>query len=157
LIQSVNLTDFKFTKYDYYHSTFHYQVIELTVIFVFLFKMDLSFSKKQKLKGQKLIDKLFAEGGSVSAFPLRLVYLHTGKSNQVGVSVSKKNFKNAVDRNRIKRLLREAYRCNKKMLIDNNLSGYAFMILYLGKDIPDYKLVNSKTKTLLAKFLDSLS
>ncbi len=157
MIQSVNLTDFKFTKYDYYHSTFHYQVIELTVIFVFLFKMDLSFSKKQKLKGQKLIDKLFAEGDSVSTFPLRLVYLQTGKSNQVGVSVSKKNFKNAVDRNRIKRLLREAYRCNKKMLIDNNLCGYAFMILYLSKDLPDYKMLNTKTQELLQKFINGLT
>jgi ribonuclease P protein component len=119
--------------------------------------MDLSFSKKQKLKSQKLIEKLFAEGHSVSVFPLRMIYLQTGKSNQVGVSVSKKNFKNAVDRNRIKRLLREAYRHNKKMLIDNNVSGYAFMILYIGKDLPDYKLLNSKSQVLLTKFLDSLS
>ena len=119
--------------------------------------MDLSFSKKQKLKGQKLIEKLFTEGGSVSAFPLRLIYLQTGKSNQVGVSVSKRNFKNAVDRNRIKRLLREAYRHNKKMLIDNNVSGYAFMILYLSKDLPDYKMLNNKTQLLLEKFVGGLT
>lgn len=119
--------------------------------------MDLSFSKKQKLKGQKLIDKLFAEGLSVSVFPLRLIYLQTDTSTQVGVSVSKKNFKRAIERNRIKRLMRESYRHNKKMLIDNNVSGYALMILYIGKDVPDYKLVNSKTQSLLTKFLDNLS
>ena len=129
----------------------------ITVIFVFLLIMKLSFSNKQKLKSQKLIDEIFEEGKSVTVFPLKMVYLYTGNSNQVGVSVSKRNFKRAVDRNRIKRLMREAYRYNKNMLIDNNVSGYAFMILYLSKDLPDYKLVNSKTQALLTKFLDSLS
>ncbi len=129
----------------------------ITVIFVFLLIMKLSFSNKQKLKSQKLIDKIFEEGKSVTVFPLKMVYLYSGKSNQVGVSVSKRIFKRAVDRNRIKRLMREAYRHNKNMLIDNNVSGYAFMILYLSKDLPDYKLVNSKTQALLTKFLDSLS
>ena len=118
--------------------------------------MGLSYSKKNKLKDQKLIEKLFAEGRSVSVFPLRLIYLQTSKSIHVGVSVSKKNFKHAVDRNRIKRLMRESYRYNKKMLIDNNVSGYAFMILYIGKDMPDYKLVNSKTQSLLTKFVGNL-
>ena len=129
----------------------------ITVIFVFLLTMKLSFSNKQKLKSQKLIDEIFEEGKSVTVFPLKMVYLYTDNSNQVGVSVSKRNFKRAVDRNRIKRLMREAYRHNKNMLIDNNVSGYAFMILYLSKDLPDYKLVNSKTQALLTKFLDSLS
>ena len=129
----------------------------ITVIFVFLLTMKLSFSNKQKLKSQKLIDEIFEEGKSVTVFPLKMVYLYTGNSNQVGVSVSKRIFKRAVDRNRIKRLMREAYRHNKNMLIDNNVSGYAFMILYLSKDLPDYKLVNSKTQALLTKFLDSLS
>lgn len=119
--------------------------------------MKLSFSNKQKLKSQKLIDGIFEEGKSVTVFPLKMVYLYTDNSNQVGVSVSKRNFKRAVDRNRIKRLMREAYRHNKNMLIDNNVSGYAFMILYLSKDLPNYKLVNSKTQALLTKFLDSLS
>ena len=129
----------------------------ITVIFVFLLTMKLSFSNKQKLKSQKLIDEIFEEGKSVTVFPLKMVYLYTDNSNQVGVSVSKRIFKRAVDRNRIKRLMREAYRHNKNMLIDNNVSGYAFMILYLSKDLPDYKLVNSKTQALLTKFLDSLS
>ena len=129
----------------------------ITVIFVFLLIMKLSFSNKQKLKSQKLIDEIFEEGKSVTVFPLKMVYLYTGNSNQVGVSVSKRNFKRAVDRNRIKRLMREAYRYNKNMLIDNNVSGYAFMILYLSKDLPDYKLIKGKTQALLTKFLDSLS
>ena len=119
--------------------------------------MDLSYSNKEKLKSKKLIEKLFAEGRAVSVFPLRLIYLKVGETNKVGVSVSKRNFKNAVDRNRIKRLLREAYRHNKNMLIDNNVDGYALMILYISKDIPNYDLVNSKTKALFSKFLDKIS
>lgn len=119
--------------------------------------MDLSYSNKEKLKSKKLIEKLFAEGNVVSAFPLRLIYLKGRGVNKVGVSVSKRNFKNAVDRNRVKRLLREAYRHNKNMLIDNNIDRYALMILYIGKDLPEYDLVNKKTEALFSKFLDKTS
>jgi ribonuclease P protein component len=42
------------------------------------------------------------------------------------------------------------------MLIDNNISGYALMILYIGKDLPDYKLVSEKTQTLFSKFLNKI-
>ncbi len=119
--------------------------------------MDLSYSKNNKLKSKKLIEKLFGEGQALSAYPLRLIYISTGNPNKVGVSVSKKNFKRAVDRNRIKRLMREAYRHNKKMLIDNNISGYALMILYIGQDLPDYKLVSEKTQALFSKLLNKIS
>ncbi len=119
--------------------------------------MDLSYSNKEKLKSKKLIEKLFTEGKAVSVFPLRLIYLKEGNINKVGVSVSKRNFKKAVDRNRVKRLLREAYRHNKNLLIDNNVEGYALMILYISKDLPDYDLVNSNTRALFSKFLDKIS
>ena len=99
-----------------------------------------TYSKKEKLKSKKLIDRLFAEGQSVSAFPLRLVYLSATFEDiiiaKTGISVSKRNFKNAVDRNRIKRLLREAYRLNKSTYFNNITTQYAFMILYIGKDKP---------------------
>lgn len=116
--------------------------------------MDFSFSKKEKLKSKKAIEILFKEGQKVSVFPLTLIYLKSGNKNEVGVSVSKRYFKKAVDRNRVKRLLREAYRQNKKMLIDNNISGYAFMILYIGKELPKFNEVNEKTSLLLKKFID---
>jgi len=70
-----------------------------------------TYNQKEKLKSKKRIDQLFTEGQSVSAFPLRLVYLSTTFEDDViaktGVSVSKRNFKTAVDRNRIKRLMRQ--------------------------------------------------
>jgi len=119
--------------------------------------MRLTYNKHEKLKSQKTIEQLFLEGQSVSAYPLRLVYLKHGESLKVGVSVSKRNFKRAVDRIRIKRLLREAYRLNKSMLINNEVSDYALMILYISKDMPDFELVNTKTKKVISKFKDSIS
>ena len=69
----------------------------------------------ERLKGKKQIEKLFVSGRSIGAFPLRLVYIETEIINKVGVSVSKKHFKNAVDRNKIKRAAREAFRrCHLK-------------------------------------------
>lgn len=118
--------------------------------------MSFSYPKKEKLKSKLLIDQLFSEGKAVSVYPLRLVYLKTDFKDdtkfKTGVSVSKRNFKNAVDRNRIKRLLREAYRLNKTTYFNNILSSYALMILYIGKDGTDFASVDMKMKQLLDAF-----
>ena len=85
--------------------------------------MQFTYPKKEKLKSKTTIDLLFSEGNSVSKFPLRLVYVENKEPNaelmKMGVSVSKKYFKKAVDRNYFKRVLRETYRLNKHLLIDN--------------------------------------
>ncbi|WAC00986.1 ribonuclease P protein component [Lacinutrix neustonica] len=119
--------------------------------------MKFTYNKKEKLKSQKAIAQLFLEGHSLSAYPLRLVYQQNETGIKAGVSVSKRNFKKAVDRIRIKRLLREAYRLNKNMLIDNNSTHYSFMILYISKEMPDFILVDTKMKSLLHKFIDQTS
>lgn len=124
--------------------------------------MSLSYPKKEKLKSQKLIEQLFSEGKSVSAFPLRMVYLKTEHEDdtvqfKTGVSVSKRNFKKAVDRIHIKRLLREAYRLNKSVYFNNILSSYALMILYIGKDGIDFDSVDTKMKELLDAFSKKVS
>ena len=80
------------------------------------------FGKAEKLKSRKEIESLFAEGKSLAVFPLRVKYrfrTHSGAGApvQVAVSVSKKGFRRATDRNRIKRLLREAYRLQKEALV----------------------------------------
>ncbi|MBC9794589.1 ribonuclease P protein component [Sinomicrobium weinanense] len=120
--------------------------------------MNQSFPKAEKLKSKKHIERLFAEGKSISKFPLRLVYLKTGLPEetriQAAVSASKRNFKKAVDRNRIKRLLREAYRLNKYRITEETDASYAFMILYLGREIPEYEKIDHKMKQLLALFLE---
>lgn len=102
-----------------------------------------------------LITQLFEEGKSVSAYPLKLVYLstqHQQVSVKAGVTVAKRNFKSAVDRNRIKRLLREAYRLNKGLVFNNTDAKFAFLFLYLGKDMPTFEQVDQKMKQVLNKF-----
>lgn len=123
--------------------------------------MSVTYSKKEKLKSKKLIDQMFVEGQSVSAFPLRMVYMPATFEADIiaktGVSVSKRNFKTAVDRNRIKRLLRESYRLNKASYFNNLTTQYAFMILYIGKDKPTFTEVETRMKTLFEKFLNNVS
>jgi ribonuclease P protein component len=120
-----------------------------------------TFNKKEKLKSKKLIEQLFANGQSVSAYPLRLVFIKTTFDDDInaktGVSVSKRNFKTAVTRNRIKRLMRESYRLNKAHYFNNITTQYAFMILYIGKELPTLPLVETKMKTLFEKFLAKAS
>ncbi len=118
--------------------------------------MNTSFNSIEKLKSKKLISELFTNGKSVSAYPLRLVYLKTTFEDpvnlKVGVSVSKRYFKHAVDRNHIKRLMREAYRLNKNDYFNNIATQYAFMILYIGKEGTTFDAINTKTKHLFDKF-----
>ncbi|MEH6536839.1 MAG: ribonuclease P protein component [Psychroserpens sp.] len=123
--------------------------------------MSFSYPKKEKLKSQKLIEKLFSEGKSIAVYPLRVVYLKTDFEDNVqfktGVSVSKRHFKKAVDRNRIKRLLREAYRLHKTTYFNNISSCYALMILYIGKDGTDFDSIEIKMKQLLDTFSKKVS
>ncbi|MBU2949672.1 ribonuclease P protein component [Tamlana agarivorans] len=123
--------------------------------------MSFTFNKKEKLKSKKLIEQLFAEGKSVSAYPLRLVFLpttfETNIPAQTGVSVSKRHFKLAVDRNRIKRLMREVYRLNKASYFNNLSQPYAFMILYIGKDKPEYVKLEKRMTLLFEKFRSQVS
>ncbi len=118
--------------------------------------MDVSFPKKEKLKSKKLIDALFAHGKSISQYPIKLIYLQTKLPYdvpiQATVSVSKKKFKSAVKRNRIKRLMRESYRHNKSLVFNNSDASFAFLFLYLGKEIPDFKTIDEKLKSVLLKF-----
>lgn len=118
--------------------------------------MGLSFPKKEKLKSKKLIDQLFAEGKSVSSYPIKLLYLKTELpfevSIQAGVTVAKKNFKSAVKRNRIKRLLRESYRLNKALVFNNSEGTFAFLFLYLSKELPNQQQIDTHLKAVLHKF-----
>ena len=121
--------------------------------------MNNTYPKHEKLKSKTTIDLLFSQGKSVSKFPLRLVYcpvdLPQGESIKMGVSVSKKYFKKAVDRNYFKRVLRETYRLNKTVLLQNTNQKFAFMFFYQTKDRLSYQEINDKTKALFEKFNQS--
>lgn len=125
-------------------------------LFLYLCHMQFTYPKKEKLKSKTTIDLLFSEGNSVSKFPLRLVYVENKEPNaepiKMGVSVSKKYFKKAVDRNYFKRVLRETYRLNKHILIDNLEKPYAFMFFYQTKERLSYQEIEEKTIQLFQKF-----
>ncbi|WKL46668.1 ribonuclease P protein component [Flavobacterium pectinovorum] len=119
--------------------------------------MNFTYPKNERLKSKTTIGLLFSEGKSVSKYPLRLVYRQAEASSEekikIGVSVSKKYFKKAVDRNYFKRVLRETYRLNKHLLWDNLEEPYSFMFFYQTKDRLSYEEINTKTIQLFEKFL----
>jgi ribonuclease P protein component len=112
-----------------------------------------TLEKKERLKSKKLIKKLFEDGNAIKKFPLRLIYLSVGtlssKSTQVSFSVPKRNFKKAVDRNRIKRLLREAYRQEKNEILDASSLSCVFMITYIGKTEPLFSDIQKTIREVL--------
>lgn len=123
-----------------------------------------SYNKKEKLKSRKLLDQLFTKGKSVSAFPLKVFYGVLTDENaetvQAGVGVSARNFSKAVDRNRIKRLLREAYRLNKSVLHDAlnaEQKKAAVFFLYVGKEKPEFAALNEAMPLLLQKLITAIA
>lgn len=118
--------------------------------------MNFRYPKSERLKSKNTIDLLFSGGRSVAKYPLRLVFVPvdatTTKGIQTGVSVSKKYFKKAVDRNYLKRLLRETYRLNKHLLQDGLKTPYAFMLFYQSSERLPYQTINEKTIQLFQKF-----
>lgn len=122
--------------------------------------MKFTLGKQERLKSRKLIGRLYAEGNSVKAFPLRMMYLQTLHASnfpaQVGVSVAKRNFKKAPDRNRLKRLMRETYRLQKGIVYDNLENPYVFMISYIGREEMPYEEIFSKMNKLLTLFIEEV-
>ncbi|WP_041383598.1 ribonuclease P protein component [Polaribacter sp. MED152] len=122
--------------------------------------MKYTLGKQERLKSKKLIEKLYKEGSSVKAFPLRMVFLQTEHTSeypaQMGVSVAKRNFKKAPDRNRLKRLMRESYRLQKEIVYNNADKPYVFMISYLGKEEKEYHEIYTKMNKLLHLFVSEI-
>jgi ribonuclease P protein component len=126
-----------------------------------------TLGKTERLKSRKLIDEVFKQGKAFSIFPFRVVYLLKDASLivnptqnakletvnlQTGFTVSTRYFKKAVDRNRIKRLMREGYRLQKnelqQQLAATNLQLSVFFI-YTGNELPEYKVVHEKVGNVL--------
>jgi ribonuclease P protein component len=123
------------------------------------------FPKSEKLCSDKLIDRLFTEGNrEIGSFPVRLVYLQVSAEEISGinilVSVSKRHFKRAVKRNRVKRQLREYYRLNnqklKSMLAANN-QGLLLALIYTDGKLWSTEKLNKRLDSAFEKLLSVLS
>ncbi|MFT3909134.1 MAG: ribonuclease P protein component [Ferruginibacter sp.] len=120
------------------------------------------FKKEDKLKSRKTIEQLFGKGYSFSNFPFKVIWLPENRDAvlQAGVGVSSKYFKKATDRNRIKRLMREAYRLQKNILqkhLEEKQLRLSVFVLYVGKELPEYEIVFEKFGIIikrLIKFID---
>lgn len=114
-----------------------------------------TYGKDEKLKRRKLIDEIFKTGETFPSYPFRVFYkemdFEADTKAQVGVSVSKRNFKHAVDRNRIKRLMRESYRLNKHTLIENIDQKVVAMIIYTQRKELPFDVMKSKMDSTLEK------
>ena len=116
------------------------------------------FDRKEKLKSRKQIEELFLNGKNFSVLPLRVTYQFLPSEEtivQVGVVAAKKYFKKAVDRNRMKRLIREAYRLQKndltEILKQRHQKAFLFF-MYTDKTIPSF----SSVKEAMSKCLKRL-
>ena len=121
-----------------------------------------TLGKKERLKRRKIIDHLFSDGKSFSVFPIRVAWSKKVKLDsplQAGFGVSSRQFKKAVERNRIKRLLREAYRLQKnelQLVLEQKDFQLALFLVYIGKELPDYALVSEKINVILKRLIANI-
>ena len=125
-------------------------------------KANNKYSKSEKLKSKKAIDHLFSKGKSINAFPVRAIYTNKPNPENVlinaGVVVSKKNIKLAVNRNLIKRRMREAFRLNNhelKAYLKNTGTELDIMFIYSSKEILPFSTIERKIKALLTRLSES--
>lgn len=116
------------------------------------------FGKESKLKSRNVIQQLFSEGKHVLVYPLKAVYIFGNEKFplQAGVSASKRNFKKAVDRNRIKRLIRETYRLKKPKLeshLIQNKQTLSVFFMYIGKEMPEYDQLMESTEKIIKRIV----
>ena len=114
--------------------------------------------KTDRLKSRKAIDIMFTKGKSLSNFPFRILWMNVENEDglKAGFSASTKNFKKATDRNKIKRLVREAYRLQKNDLavqLSLNKKAINVFFIYTGKEVPTYDLIFEKMGNVLKRII----
>lgn len=124
-----------------------------------------TFKKEERLCNKRLIDKLFHSGSSFLCYPFKASWLYHTEPQQYPVqilfSVSKKRYKHAVDRNLIKRCMRESYRLHKQQhlysLLQNADKTIVLSVGYIGKEIAPYSLVEKKMLKMLSQLAGQLT
>lgn len=118
-----------------------------------------TFKKEERLSNKRLIAQLFNKGSSFYLYPFRFTFLPSTEINtpaQVLIAVSKKRFKRAVDRNLLKRRIREGYRLLKYdflyVFLNEKQAKTLLSIQYVGKELHDYHFIERKLKESLIKF-----
>jgi ribonuclease P protein component len=110
-----------------------------------------TFPKHQKLKSRKDIKALFEDGKIVTKYPVKLLWLPLDQQDtRAGFAVAKRNFKSAVTRNKIKRLMREAYRLQKQEIQVHDKT-FTLLFLYIGKDVASFKTIDKAVLGALKK------
>ncbi len=118
--------------------------------------------KEDKLKSRKTIDEVFKDGNNFSVYPFKIWWLAVKDETvlQAGFGVSARQFKKAVDRNKVKRLMREAYRLQKNDLqlkLQEEQKPLRIFILYIGKELPDYQICYKKFTAILNRLGNIIS
>lgn len=119
----------------------------------------LKLYKSERLKNVKQIDHLFGHSSSIKAYPLIFSYIISEEFKQdplqVLFSAPKRIFKKAVDRNRVKRVLRDRFRLSKPLFIESlNKKSLTGAFIYTAKDLPDYKLIDKSLKKIIKELHD---
>jgi ribonuclease P protein component len=122
-----------------------------------------TFSKSEHLCGVNRVDSLFRDGSSFVCYPFRVLWTVTTAEEDPSVcfmvSVSKRKLKHAVDRNRVKRLMREAYRLNKQLLVDNTPKGSTFHVafIWIPTEVLLFEKVSHKMRTSLLRLANGVT
>ena len=123
------------------------------------------FEKSERIVSQKQIDQLFGGNSShsMAAFPLRVVYIQQARTDdeppvKVLISVSKRKFKHAVDRNRVKRQIREAYRLNKHLIFEKIApqNQLAIAFIWISDSTTPSNVVSARVRALLKRIANNL-